>query len=375
MAQFQCAASGPTTGCLTDYHLATLGHYALKGAGLVFVEATGVQANGRVTPNCPGLWCEAQVAAAKRVVDLVHGVGGLIGVQLAHGGRKTSVVPPWMAGELEEGRRSLRAGEEMNGWPDNVVGPSGGQDDMWSADGIGHWTPRELSVPEVQDVVEAFADSARRAVLAGFDTIEIHAAHGYLLHEFLSPITNKRTDRYGGDFQGRTRLLMEVIEAVRAAIPAGMPLMLRISATEWMDGSEEARGRGSWNIESTLRLVRLLPALGIDLLDVSSGGNHEAQAISSELDYQTALSGQIRNTVRRESLALLVGAMGRITDAVQARDLLEDMFEMPESHAPGDVVFVGRQFLREPEWVLKAAWKLGVDVAWPAHFGKIGLSV
>ena len=392
MCQYSTAGSGPEIGKLTDYHIATLGHYALKGAALVFIEATGVQPNGRISPNCPGLWSDAQTEGVKRVSDFVKSQGALSGIQLAHAGRKSSTMPPWVAAPFK--RPSLRAEKDNDGWPDDVVGPMGGPEASWDGKGLaedgGFWPPRQLSVEDIQDIVKAFGQSARRAVEAGIDVIEIHAAHGYLMHQFLSPITNRRTDQYGGSFENRTRMLVEVVEAVRKEIPQDMPLFLRVSSTEWMDESELAKQYGSWNVESTMKLARLLPGLGVDLLDVSSGGNHPQQRINmfASKDYQTKIASQIRQATKSNNSQLLVGAVGLITEAEQARDIVEDrgsdksigeeanaakeMTDAKGANEPmADVILVARQFMREPEWVLKAGWKLGVDVAWPNQFLRV----
>jgi 2,4-dienoyl-CoA reductase-like NADH-dependent reductase (Old Yellow Enzyme family) len=392
MCQYSTAPSGPDVGKLTDYHIATLGHYALKGAGLVFIEATGVQPNGRITPNCPGLWDDAQTDSVRRVSDFIKSQGALSGIQLAHAGRKSSTMPPWVASSFK--RPSIRAEESAGGWPDNVVGPMGGSEDSWDGKGLaddgGFYPPRQLSVEDIKETVDAFGQSARRAVEAGIDVIEIHAAHGYLIHQFLSPITNRRTDRYGGSFENRIRILVETIQAVRKQIPEGMPLFLRVSSTEWMEESDLAKQYGSWDVESTIQLSRLLPELGVDLLDVSSGGNHPQQRINmfASKDYQTKIASQIRQTMKAANLSLLIGAVGLITEAEQARDIVEDrasdrsigeeaaaakaMTDAQGGKSPmADIILVARQFMREPEWVLKVGWKLGVDVAWPSQFLRV----
>ncbi|KIW88702.1 uncharacterized protein Z519_10748 [Cladophialophora bantiana CBS 173.52] len=365
MCQYSAAAKGPDVGKLTDWHLATLGHYAIKGAALIFAEATGVQPNGRITPQCPG-------------------------IQLAHAGRKASTVAPWISAQKK--RPSIRATTEVGGWPEDVVGPMGGPQDSWdgkgSADDGGFCIPRPLTIPEIQEVVKAFAASARRAVEAEIDDIEIHGAHGYLIFQFLSPITNRRSDDYGGSFENRTRLLIEVIRAIRAEIPSEMPLFLRISATEWMEETDLREKYGSWGVQSTIRLAALLPSLGVDLLDVSSGGCHPQQRIQmmSSSDYQSKIACQIRHTLKEANSKLLIGAVGLITQAVQARDIVDDgsdksirdeaaiandMTNTRDKEPMADVILVARQFLREPEWVLKVAWTLGVHVAWPNQFWKV----
>ncbi|KAF2855915.1 NADH-dependent flavin oxidoreductase-like protein [Plenodomus tracheiphilus IPT5] len=406
MCQFSTAASGPTTGALTDYHIATLGHYALKGAALVFIEATGVQANGRISPNCPGLWTDAQIPALRRVSDFIKSQGSLSGIQLAHAGRKGSTCASWIAGtqKTEGGKRkiSVKADTDVGGWPGDVVGPMGGEEWAWDekardAEGSGYWAPRALSVTEIEALVQDWASSAVRAVKAGIDVIEIHAAHGYLIHQFLSPITNRRTDKYGGSFENRTRILIEIIKAMRSVIPDGMPLYLRISATEWMEDTDLGKKHGSWTVEDSIRLAKLLPGLGVDLLDVSSGGNHPAQQINmfDSKDYQTRIAARIRGGLKKENLRLFIGAVGLITEAVQAKSIVEEggaavlktngeaeiekearaavaVTQVKDGKEPlADVVLVARQFMREPEWVLKVAWQLGVDVAWPNQFLRV----
>lgn len=396
MCQYSVAAVGPTTGALTPYHIATLGHYALKGAALVFIEATSVQYCGRISPNDSGLWCDAQIDGIKAVADFVHAQGALLGIQLAHAGRKASQTAPWIGGGHDGRRRhGMRSTKDVGGWgPGGVVGPSGGKEMVWDGkdesdpDG-GFWAPRELTLQDIQELIEDWKSAAMRALRAGVDVIEIHGAHGYLFHQFLSPVTNKRTDQYGGSFENRTRLLREVILAVRSVMPEHMPLFLRLSTTEWLEGSEvEKAASGSWDVESTIKLAKLLPDLGVDLLDASSGGNHHSQNTSQfhTKDYQTKIAGRIRQEVKAEGKKLLIGAVGLITDAEQARDLVEereptigeeaqaahevtDAEQGRDPHA--DVVLVARQFMREPEWVLRVAHKLGVDVAWPSQFLRV----
>ncbi|KAH4252901.1 hypothetical protein HBI04_194000 [Parastagonospora nodorum] len=405
MCQYSCASAGPSTGCLTDYHVATLGHYALKGSSLVFVEATGVTPNGRISPNCPGLWSDAQIPALRRVSDFVKSQGALMGVQLAHAGRKASTCAPWIAGaqKTQGGKRkvSLRAGADVGGWPGDVVGPMGGEEWAWDMkkqgdEECGYWAPRALSEGEVGELVEEWARAAERAVKAGVDVIEIHAAHGYLLHQFLSPVTNRRTDKYGGSWENRTTFLLDIVRAIRRVIPESMPLFVRISTTEWMEDTDLGKKNGSWDVESSIRLAKVLPALGVDLLDASSGGNSPLQRINpfNSMDYQTLIASRIRSEVKKEGLKLLIGAVGLITEAEQAKDILEEggavkvrkadaemaeevraavgMTEGQDGKEPmADVILVARQFMREPEWVLKVAWQLGVDVAWPNQFLRV----
>ena len=403
MCQYSTASSGPTIGALTDYHIATLGHYALKGAGLVFIEATGVQANGRISPNCPGIWSDSQIPALRRVSDFIKSQGAQSGLQLAHAGRKASTCAPWIAGEqkTQGGKRkvSVKADVDADGWPTNVVGPMGGQEWAWDEkatedESSGYWAPRALSEKEIKELIQDWADAAQRAVKAGIDVIEIHGAHGYLIHQFLSPVTNQRTDAYGGSFENRTRLLVEITKAIRAVIPDTMPLYLRISSTDWMEETDLGKQRGTWDVESSIRLAKLLPGLGVDLLDVSSGGNHPDQRINmfDSKDYQIKIAAQIRSALKKENLSLFIGAVGLITEAEQARDIVEEggaatiarigdeelakeakaAVKVTEGKEPlADVVLVARQFMREPEWVLRVAWQLGLDVAWPNQFLRV----
>ncbi|RTE69289.1 hypothetical protein BHE90_016329 [Fusarium euwallaceae] len=404
MCQYSVAPSGPEIGQLNDYHLATLGHYAIKGAGLVFIEATSVQPNGRITPNCPGLWDDSHIGPIKRVADFLHTQGALCGIQLGHAGRKASTAAPWITSQYRRergwGPGSLRSSKDVGGWPDDVVGPMGGLDECWDGLGTaeegGFFAPRALTETEIQELVMDFGKAAARAVKAGVDLIEIHSAHGYLLHQFLSPVTNRRTDKYGGSFEGRTRLAKEVVEEVRRNIPDEMPLFFRVSCTDWLEGTEvERRAGGSWDVESSIRLAKELPDWGVDLLDVSSGGNHKDQITDqfTNKGYQISRAARIRREVKAAGKTLLIGAVGLITEAESAKEIVQDrellttngstekeaqvaksMTEGDGEREPmADVVLVARQFLREPEWVLRVAWQLGVDVAWPSQFLRVRL--
>ena len=375
MCQYSTADSGDQIGALTPYHITTLGHYALKGAGLVFIEATGVQPNGRISPNCPGLWSDIQIPGVKAVADMVRSQGALCGIQLAHAGRKSSTIPPFMAAQFR--RPSVRATKDIGGWPENVVSASGGEDFIWDGKRSddpngGFYPPRQLSLQEIQELVQDWANAAQRAVQAGVRVIEIHSAHGYLIHQFLSPITNRRTDAYGGSFENRTRLLTDIIKAIRAVIPSSMPLFLRLSATEWMDETDVGKQFGSWDVESTIAIAKIASDLGVDLLDVSSGGNHPQQKINmfDSKDYQTKIAAQIRKEVHAAGKPMLIGAVGLITEAEQARNIVEleeddrsigeeadaaqKMTDASGGKVPmADCILVARQFMREPEWVLK----------------------
>lgn len=372
--------TSPAVGALTDFHIAHLGHLATKGAGLVIIEATAVQPHGRISPQDSGLWQEGveseQFRGLRRLADFVHSQGAKLGIQLSHAGRKASTVAPWLSWEGKRG--VIKADESAGGWPADVVAPTGGEEYKWAPGKIKFWAPRDLSIAELDEIVQAFARSARTAVEAGVDVIEIHAAHGYLLHEFLSPVTNRRIDKYGGSFENRTRLVREVATAIRAAIPAGTPLFIRISATEWLEENPVSVGIGSWDLSSSKQLAKVLPELGVDLLDVSSGGNHRDQKIQPHSTYQIDMAGQLRDEVHAVDQKTLVGAVGLITEAESARNIVQDADEVHDAEAVlsgqrprADVVLLGRQFLRDPNWVLTAAKKLDVPISPNLQFGRV----
>ncbi|MCL2783632.1 MAG: NADH:flavin oxidoreductase/NADH oxidase [Propionibacteriaceae bacterium] len=322
MCQYQVSAQD---GVPTDWHLVHYGSRAAGGFGLLIAEATGVVPDGRITPNCCGLWNDTQRDAWARIVGFAHDRGAAMGVQLSHAGRKGS---GWW---------------DFAGCGDGTVPPADGGWTTVAPSPIafpGYATPREATVDDIQTIVAAFASAARRADEAGFDTIELHAAHGYLLFEFLSPLTNHRTDQYGGDFVGRTRLLIEVCDAVRAVWPNHKPLLVRISATEWLDGG--------WTTDNTKALVPTLAAHGVDFIDVSSGGNVPA-SIPIGPGYQVPLAAAVRPA------GLPVSAVGLLTEPAQAQQVLDD--------GKADVIEIGRAGLRQPYWPLWAAYKLGADPA------------
>ncbi|PMD31316.1 NADH-dependent flavin oxidoreductase-like protein [Hyaloscypha variabilis F] len=352
-------------GHLTDFHLVHLSAFAYRGASLTIIEATSVLPNGRITPEDAGLWTDSQIAPIKRISTFLHSQGQKLGIQLAHAGRKASTCAPWL---LERGK-AITATEDVGGWPEDVMGASAIR---W---GEGYAMPREMSRGDIEDVVRGFKEAARRSVEAGVDVIEIHGAHGYLISSFLSPISNRRTDEYGGSFENRIRLLVEVINAIREVVPSGMPLLLRVSSTEWM----EEQAKESWDVESTIRLAKLLPGLGVDLLDVSSGGNNEKQAVTPYNNYQVGIAGRIREELYKSGIKnLLIGAVGMITEAEAAKEIVEKgkgdgLVEIEDENggiAKADIVLVARQFLREPEWVLRVAYRLGVKVQWPSQYSR-----
>ncbi|KAI1443993.1 FMN-linked oxidoreductase [Annulohypoxylon stygium] len=337
-------------GHVTDWHFAHLSQFILRGTALTIVEATAVTPNGRITPEDVGLWKDSQIAGLKRIVDFAHSQGQKIGIQLAHAGRKASTVAPWL---IPQGGSRAVAAAENGGWPENVWAPSAIKFTE------GYAEPKAMTVEDIKTLVQAFKDAAKRAIAAGFDVIEIHGAHGYLITEFLSPASNKRTDQYGGSFENRTRLLFEVIDAVRSVIPDSTALFLRISTTEWMEWA----GKPSWTIEDSVRLAKLLPAAGIDLLDVSSAGNNPAQRLVIHPYAQINFAGRIRDELKKDGIDLLIGAVGFVTNSEMARRIVQEG-EVPQA----DLVLVGRQLLREPEFVLRAAHELGIDVKWPNQY-------
>jgi 2,4-dienoyl-CoA reductase-like NADH-dependent reductase (Old Yellow Enzyme family) len=319
MCQYQVAAGD---GRPTDWHLAHYGARAAGGFGLLIVEATAVVPEGRITSGDLGLWDDNQVEGFDRLADFCHRLDTTVAVQLAHAGRKGSVWPDLPG--ADEGYQTIAAGGFQ------PVGPTG-----VGFPGLAH--PRGLSTDEVAAVPAHFAAAAQRADAAGLDVIEIHAAHGYLLTQFLSPLTNLRTDRYGGSFHNRSRLLREVVTAVRAVWPEDKPLFVRLSATEWTDDG--------WSLEDTIGLVEALGPLGVDLIDVSSGGNI-VTPIPSAPGYQVHLAAEVRRAT-----GLLTAAVGLITEPFQAEQILQSR--------QADAVLIGRAALREPAWPERAAAVLG----------------
>ena len=310
-------------GMPTDWHLVNLGQHATGGFGLVMTEATAVVPEGRISPEDVGIWSDAHVAPWRRIADFVRGQGAVPAMQLAHAGRKASTYG--LSGQAG----TVPADE--GGW--EPVGPTAVAYD-------GYDVPRELTTAEVEALPQAFADAARRADEAGFEVVEIHAAHGYLLHQFVSPLSNQRTDQYGGSFDGRTRLVVEVVDAVRSVWPDDKPLFVRFSATDWADGG--------WDVEQTARLAAVLRGHGVDLVDVSSGGLVAHQQIDVRPGYQVPFAHEVRQVA-----GVPVVAVGLITEPEQAEEVL--------SEGSADAVMLARAAIREPAWPLRAAHELGVD--------------
>ncbi|KAI1184594.1 hypothetical protein F5B17DRAFT_72061 [Nemania serpens] len=336
-------------GHATDWHLTHLGGIIQRGPGLSIVEATAVQPHGRITPEDMGLWEDGQIEPLKRIVTFAHSQSQKIGIQLAHAGRKASTMAPWLGFDN-------KAGEEVGGWPDQVVAPSAIAYNAHTA------VPKALTGDEIQEIKQAFVDAAKRAVKAGFDVIEVHSAHGYLLHSFLSPISNRRTDQYGGSFENRTRLLVEIVEAVRGVIPQDMPLFVRISGTDWFefDKSSDNPFPESWTVAQSARLAGLLAEKGVDLLDVSSGGLHPAASktlIQPGPGYQAPLAQEIKKSVGDK---LLVSTVGGIDNGKLAEELLQSGL---------DVVMAGRWFQKNPGLVAKFADDIGADVQMATQIG------
>ncbi|RSL74739.1 hypothetical protein CEP53_000006 [Fusarium sp. AF-6] len=348
---------GAQDGHLTDFHLMHLGAFAFRGVPLTIVESTAVAANGRTSPQDSGLWRDSQIEPLKRVANFIHGQGQKIGIQLNHAGVKAGMVAPRF---LPKGELKI-ASKQDEGWPDDVWGPSA------IPHTERHVVPKALTLEGIEALIQNFADAARRAIEAGLDFIELHGAHGYLIDQFLSPLTNKRTDEYGGSFENRIRFLVRVIEGIRAVIPDSIPLSLRISAIEWMEWS----GEPSWDLDQSIRLAKLLPGLGVDILDVSSGGNHKDQKIDLHPNYQLDLARSIRAALRKEAVDLLVAAVGFIHTPETAHDVVQ---LDKEDGVQADLAFVGRQFLKEPEFLLKSAQELGVEIQWPYQYDMIGLN-
>lgn len=318
-------------GVVGDFHLVHLGTRALGGAGLVIAEASGVNPAGRITPWCPGIWNQEQVTAWSKVVDFIHAQGAKAGIQLAHAGRKGSTH------REQSGIGSLEI--SSGGW--ETVSAT---DQAFS----GYAAPRRLEASEIAGLVEDFAKAGRNAIEAGFDVVEIHAAHGYLLHQFLSPLTNDRTDAYGGSLENRARLLLEVVKAVRDAI-GNVPLLVRFSATDYVEGG--------WGQDQTNQVAIWCKELGADLFDISSGGLVTGVKIPTGPGYQVPLAESAKTAT-----GSAVAAVGQITSGKQAEEILQ--------HGLVDVILAGREFLRDPFFGLRAARELGESVSWPVQYSR-----
>ena len=319
-------------GFATEWHLVHLGSRAVGGASAVIAEATAVSPEGRISPHDLGIWKDEHIEALTRVTQFVIGQGAVAGVQLAHAGRKASVDAPWRGGRVLD--------ESEGGWRP-IHAPS--------AEAFSPRTPVpvEMRLDDIERVVGDFRRAAQRALTAGFQMVELHGAHGYLLHEFLSPLSNRRTDDYGGSFENRIRLTLETVDAVRTVWPEELPLLVRLSATDWTDGG--------WDIEQTVALANILRARGVDLIDTSTGGNVAGAKIPVGPGYQVGFAERIR-----KDAGIATGAVGMITDPHQAEEIVRS--------GKADVVILARELLRDPYWPLRAARALSVKVKWPSQY-------
>jgi len=321
-------------GFANDWHLVHLGSRAVGGAGLVMVEATAVEARGRITPGDHGIWKDAHIEMLTRIAAFVKKQGAVAGIQIAHAGRKASCHIPWV-------KNGAALTPEEGAWV--TVAPSA----VPFRDGDP--VPAALEKGQIAEIVQAFAAAARRALAAGFEVLEIHGAHGYLAHEFLSPLSNRRTDEYGGSFENRIRFLLETVTAVRAVWPERLPYWVRISATDWKEGG--------WTGDDSVKLAAELKTRGVDLIDCSSGGSAVDAKIPLAPGYQVPFAERIR----RET-GILTGAVGMITEPRQAEDII--------ASGQADVVSLAREFLRDPYWPLHAARALGVEVEPPIQYAR-----
>ena len=318
-------------GFATDWHLVHLGSRAVGGAALIFSEAAAVMPNGRISPNDLGIWKDEHIEPLKRITTFLEAQGSVPGIQLAHAGRKSSVTQPW------EGDRLIT--EENGGW--TTVAPSA---IPFSEDKS---KPEELSKEGIAEIVRAFGAAAKRAVKAGYKVLEIHGAHGYLVNEFLSPLSNQRTDEYGGSFDNRTRFLLEVLAAIRTEWPDNLPIFLRISASDWAEGG--------WDTADSFKLATIVKELGVDVMDCSSGGVVSYAKIDAKPGYQVPFAAAVRGA------GMLTGAVGIITTAAQADEILRN--------GQADLIFMARELLRDPYFPLHASIQLGdTDVQWPVQY-------
>ncbi|MET8130115.1 NADH:flavin oxidoreductase/NADH oxidase [Streptomyces sp. NPDC005065] len=338
MCQYSAEAVGPNAGVATDWHFAHLAARAAGGTGLILTEATAVSPEGRISPADLGIWNDTQVAALRGITAFIKGQGSIVGIQLAHAGRKASTAAPWLGGGP--------VGPDEHGW--QPVAPSPLPFDE------GHPVPHELTVDEIHGVVDQFREAARRALDAGFEVAEVHGAHGYLVGQFLSPHSNRRTDEYGGSFDNRVRFALQVVDAVREVWPEDLPVFFRISATDWLTENHEDDREG-WTVDETVLLAKQLQAHGVDLLDVSSGGNAPNARITTGPGFQVPFAARVR-----EETSLPVAAVGLITEPQQAEKIVAD--------GQADAVLLGRELLRSPSWAQHAARELGGEVHKPAQY-------
>ncbi len=318
-------------GFATDWHLTHLGARAVGGAGLVIAEASAVQAHGRISPHDLGIWQDEHIAKLRSITEFIASQGAVPGIQLAHAGRKANTARPW------EGGQPLP--NPQNAW--QIVAPSA------IPFKAGHPTPHELTLIEIDGIKQAFRAATQRAVQAGFKLIEIHAAHGYLLHNFYSPLANQRRDAYGGSFDNRIRLLLEVVNEVRQVLPDDLPLSVRVSSTDWVEGG--------WIVEDTVDLAKRLKQAGVDLVDCSSGGNVATATVPIAPGYQVGFAQAVR-----QDAGISTAAVGLITQAEQAEQII--------ASEEADLVLLARELLRDPYWPLHAAQTLQQDITLPPQY-------
>ncbi|MFJ4858459.1 NADH:flavin oxidoreductase/NADH oxidase [Streptomyces sp. NPDC088730] len=338
MCQYCAESTGPGAGVPTDWHFAHLAARAAGGTGLILTEATAVSPEGRISPADLGIWNDTQAAAFRRITDFVRARGSAVGIQLAHAGRKASTAAPWTGGGP--------VGPEVHGW--TPVAPSPLPFDT------GYPVPHELTVEEIQGVVADFREAARRSLDAGFQVVEVHGAHGYLIGQFLSPHSNRRTDEYGGGYENRVRLALQVVDAVREVWPEDLPVFFRVSATDWLTENADDEREG-WTADETVRLAAELRDHGVDLLDVSTGGNAPRARIEAGPGYQVPFAERVK-----WETGLPVAAVGLITEPQQAEKILT------EDRA--DAVLLGRELLRNPSWAQHAARELCGTVTVPEQY-------
>lgn len=320
-------------GFANDWHFVHLGSRAVGGAGLIITEATAVSPEGRITPDDLGIWKDEHVDFLKRITTFITAHGAVPGIQLAHAGRKASHSSPW------KGNAPLKNDE--GAWTTLAASAIGFKD----TDPL----PKAMSIADIEQLKKDFKNATLRSIQAGFKVIEIHAAHGYLLNEFLSPLSNNRTDDYGGSFENRIRLLLEIVDAVRSVLSETLPLFVRISASEWAEGG--------WSVEDSVQLAKVLKDKTVDLVDCSSGGNASNQKIAVKPLYQVPFAEQVK-----KEAGILTGAVGMITTAQEAEDILQK--------GEADMIIIAREFLRDPYFPLHAAKELGADIQWPVQYDR-----
>lgn len=330
-------------GHMTAWHKTHLQSYAVRGAGLVLTEVQAVVPEGRISPEDLGIWDDSQLVAAKEVIDFVHSQGGHIGAQIGHAGRKASTVAPWID-------RKAVAGEKGRGWPKDVYGPSAV---AYSDD---TYVPKEMTLKDIETLKARWVDAVKRAVKVGYDTIEIHAAHGYLINNFLSPTSNKRTDQYGGSFENRSRLLVELTELTRANVPDDYPVLVRLAGTDYLEFDPSIP---QWDIPQAQKLAKILAGKGADFLDISAGGQDARMKVIPGPKYQAYIAEAIRKAV--DGTGTLVGSVGGIATGKDATEVLAD--------GQADAVLVGRAFLKDPNLVWTWADELDIDVHAPSQYG------